>query len=400
MVKCLLAFGTGALQYEAEILATIKWGMQHWKMEEPFPVLPILKRLCTPELTQTTMPLSGELLLPSPAIHLRDIHVRGPALWSWMAVLLQYWQDHISVSLYGGRVRMSSELTEILMRDINPWLPHHSRFGWDYIADHCTLWLDVWEQFIEEHFWEWEAQKTCPYQLGPLEHNTKLAFHRHLIKRQAEMDAADSREDEAKKLPPKHQAAHEQQQRQAMPVWMDVCPAGMEGSLYPNWQWMQHTKPKGADKASTYKMPKDEAMKEKITLEEELNAKSIFNPLVPSSQSSEASPGSNVAGPKTPPHFSETPISIPPFDVSILDIPNKSAALSPVMDHENALLNLAPGLPVKGMGPSRIGRVSRGSGHSSGTSSPMSIGLPADTSLGVALRIRARAPTPTQFEDR
>ena len=152
-VKCLLVFRTGALWYMGEILATIEWGMQHWKMEEPFPGPPITKWLCMPELTQTTTPLRGELLLPSPAIHLRDIH----ALWSWMAMLLQYWQDHISMPLYGGRVRKVSELNKILMRDINPWLPHHSKFSWDYIADHCTLWLDVWEQFIEEHFREWEA---------------------------------------------------------------------------------------------------------------------------------------------------------------------------------------------------------------------------------------------------
>ena len=90
-VKCLLAFGTGALWYMAKILATIVWGMQHWKMEEPFPVPPIPKWLCMPELSQTTMPLRGELLLPSPAIHSRDICVQGPALWSRMAVLLQYW---------------------------------------------------------------------------------------------------------------------------------------------------------------------------------------------------------------------------------------------------------------------------------------------------------------------
>ena len=220
------------------------------------------------------------------------------------------------------------------------------------------------------------------------------------------MGAADSREEEAKKLPPECQVAHEQQQRQVMPAWTDICPAGMEGSLYPNWQWMQDTKPKGADKASPYKMPKDEAMKEKISLEEELNTKSVFDPLAPSSQSSEApssqlcdeaSPGSDAAGPKIPPHFSETPISIPPFDMSILDIPNKSVALSPVMDCENAL---APGSPVKGVGPSRIGCVSTMSGHSSGASSPMSIGSPAGTSLGVALRIKAKASTPTQFEDR
>ena len=69
---------------------------------------------------------------------------------------------------------------------------------------------------------------------------------------------------------------------------------------------------------------------------------------VPSSQSQDGlSPGLEVAGPKTPPHFSEGPVTIPPFDMSMLDIPNKSPALSPVTDHENALLNLAPGSPVK-----------------------------------------------------
>ena len=168
-------------------------------------------------------------------------------------------------------------------------------------------------------------------------------------------------------------------------------------------------KPKGADKASPYKMPKDEAVKENMSLEEELVTKSIFNPLAPSSQSSEApslqlcdkpSPGSDAPGPKILPHFSEGPVSIPPFDMSILDIPNKSAMLSPVMDHENALLNLAPGLPVKSVELSGIGCASRGSGRSSGTGSPMSIGSPASTRMGIALRIKARVPTPTQFGNR
>ena len=59
MVKCLLAFRTGALQYMVEILAIIEWGMQHRKMEEPFPVPPMPKWLCMPRLTQTTMPPGG-----------------------------------------------------------------------------------------------------------------------------------------------------------------------------------------------------------------------------------------------------------------------------------------------------------------------------------------------------
>ena len=408
-VKCLLAFGTSALWYATEILATIEWGMQHWKMEEPFPVPPIPKWLSMPGLTQTTMPLRGELPLPSPVIHLRDIHFWGPTLWAWIAVLLQYWQDHISVPLYSGRVRKASELTKVLIRNINPWLPHRSRFSWDYVINHTTLWLDIRKQFVKEHFQEWEAQKTHPYQLGPLEHDTELAYHRRLTRRQAEMDTMDSREEEAKKLLLECQMVREEQKLQATPVRMDMCPAAMESSLYPNWKHKQDTKPKGIDKLRPYKMPKEEA-KGKLTLEEELDTKSVFNPLVPSSQSSKApnlqlryklSPGSDATGPKTPPHFCEGPISIPPYEVSILGIPNKSAALLPIMDHENNLLNLAPGLPVKGVGLSGIGcGIGRGSGLSSGTGSPMSIGLPVGTSLGVTLKIRARVSTPAQFEDK
>ena len=35
-VKCLVAFGENALKYAAEVLATIKWGTQHWKLQESF----------------------------------------------------------------------------------------------------------------------------------------------------------------------------------------------------------------------------------------------------------------------------------------------------------------------------------------------------------------------------
>ena len=38
-VKCLVAFGENALKYAAKILATIEWGTQHWKLQEPFQYL-------------------------------------------------------------------------------------------------------------------------------------------------------------------------------------------------------------------------------------------------------------------------------------------------------------------------------------------------------------------------
>ena len=101
-VKCLLAFGDQAQKFAAEVLATIEWGTQHWKLQETFPVPVIPKWLLMPEFTQTMTLLRGELPLMPTGGHFEDIHVRCPAMWSWMAVLLQYWQDYMTPHLYGG----------------------------------------------------------------------------------------------------------------------------------------------------------------------------------------------------------------------------------------------------------------------------------------------------------
>ena len=75
------------------------------------------------------------------------------------------------------------------------------------------------------------------------------------------------------------------------------------------------TKPQGSDQLRPYRTPRDE-VSQKSALEEELDADSVFDPLLGlSSQSSQpsgsqpnASPDTTMgaAGPKTPPHFSET----------------------------------------------------------------------------------------------
>ena len=146
-VKCLVAFGENALKYTVEVLATVEWGTQHWKLQESFPVPPVSRWLRTPELIQTTMPLRGELLLIPSGAHLEDIHIHSPALWAWIAVLLQYWQDYMTRQLYGGCFRQARDLANTLIHDINPWLPHRVHFGWIYVAAHATLWLDMRDQF-------------------------------------------------------------------------------------------------------------------------------------------------------------------------------------------------------------------------------------------------------------
>ena len=95
-VKCLSAFGDQAQKFAAEVLAIIEWGTQHWKLQETFLVPVIPRWLQTPEFTQTKTLLRGELPLMPTGCHFEDIRVRCPAMWSWMAILLQYWQDHMT----------------------------------------------------------------------------------------------------------------------------------------------------------------------------------------------------------------------------------------------------------------------------------------------------------------
>ena len=290
------------------------------------PVPPVPKWLCMPQMTQTTMPLRGELPLTPAGAHLRDIRIRSPALWAWMAVLLQFWQDHITQDLFGGRVCHANDLANTLIRNINPWLPHSAQFGWDYVATQAMLWLNIREQFTEEHFREWEAQKSQLCQFGTLKHDTEIVYHQHLTKRQAKLEAAESREAAAKQLPLERQAAHAERQAWAMPMKMDVLPVWLDSSLYPNGAWKQDTIPKGSDLPRPYKTPREDDRKA-LTLEEELDVKSVFDPLVSGSQSSQllnfqssTAPDTTteMAGPKTPPHFCEAPVSILPFDLALI----------------------------------------------------------------------------------
>ena len=162
----------------------------------------VLRWLWTPVLMQTTTPLRGELLLIPSGAHLEDIHIRIPATWVWIAVLLQYWQDHMPRQLYRGCFRQASDLANTLIHDINPWLPHSVHFGWNYVAAHATLWLDMRDQFVDEHHAEWEGQKLLTCSLNDLERNTEVVYWERLMKRESNKLAANSREATAKELPP------------------------------------------------------------------------------------------------------------------------------------------------------------------------------------------------------
>ena len=99
----------------------------------------------------------------------------------------------------------------------------------------ATLWLDVGDQFAEEHITEWEAQKsqTCP--LNDLERDTEVIYRARIIKRQDDKAVADSREAATKQLPPERQVACMERQASAMPTNPDAASMRLGAALYPNW---------------------------------------------------------------------------------------------------------------------------------------------------------------------
>ena len=218
--------------------------------------MPLVSRwLHTPEFMQMTTPLRGELPLIPTSIHFEDIPVRCPAVWAWMAVLLQYWQDHMTRHLYGGRFHQTSDLATTLIWDINPWLLHKLQFGWGYVAMHATLWIDQRDQFAEEHVEEWEAQKAKTCALNDLEWDTEVIYRACIIKRQEDKVLTNSKEAAAKELPPDRQAARAKRQASAMPRKEDVTSTSTGATLYPDWFMRCRTKPTGCDVPRPYRMP-------------------------------------------------------------------------------------------------------------------------------------------------
>ena len=387
-VKCLSAFGDQAQKFAAEVLATVEWGTQHWKLQETFPVPVIPRWLQTPEFTQTTTPLRGELPLMPMGGHFEDIRMRCLAMWSWMAVLLQYWQDHMTPHLYGGRFHRISDLAATVIQDINPWLPHQACFGWGYVAMNATLWIDQRDHFSMEHLEEWAEQKEQECTLNDLERDTKVVYRACIIRMQEDKILTDSKEAAMKDLPPERWAARAERQASATPRRDGVSSTSMSATLYPDWVLSQAGKRTSPDMPQLYRMPREGAGG-CLILEEELDASSVFDPLQ-SSQGAE--------GPQMPPHYNETPAYILQFNIARVGVLPK---MSPITDQENALLNLTPGSPLTHAAPPGLGRGKDGSGRSSCSGSPMSLGSPAvGSSLALAIKVRTCPGTPSAFGGR
>ena len=250
--------------------------------------------------------------------------------------------------LYGGRFHRISDLAATVIRDINPWLPHQARFGWGYVAMNATLWIDLWDHFAMEHHEEWTEQKVQECALNDLERDTEVVYRARIIRRQEDKLITDSKEAAAKNLPPERRAARVERQAGATPRKNDVSSTSMSATLYPDWVLSWAGKHSSPDMPQPYRTPREGASR-RLTLEEELDASSVFDPLQ-SSQGAE--------GPRIPPHYSEAPTNIPPFDIAKVGMLPR---MSPITDQENALLNvlqdpLLGALPLQDWTEVRVGQ--------------------------------------------
>ena len=151
----------------------------------------------------------------------------------------------------------------------------------------------------DKHHAEWEGQKLLTCSLNNLECNTEVVYREHLVKRENDNLVANSREAAAKELPPDRQVAHAERQARAMPTNPDVAPLSSQAALYPNWVEAPVSKPQGGNQPRPYRMPRQEA-DQNFTLEEELDAKSVFDPLLGlGSQSSQPLDSQPSASPDT-----------------------------------------------------------------------------------------------------
>ena len=214
----------------------------------------------------------------------------------------------------------------------------------------AMLWIDQRDHFAMEHQEEWAKQKEQECTLNDLERDTEVVYRARIIRRQEDKLIANRKEAAAKDFPPEQRVAREERQAGATPRKDGVSSTSMSTTLYPDWVLSWAGKCTSPDTPQLYWMPREGA-RGRLTLEEELDASSVFDPLQPSQ---------GAEGPRTPPHYSETPTTIPAFDIAKVGVLPR---MSPITDQENAFLNVAPGSPVRHATPPGLDRGQGGSGH-------------------------------------
>ena len=142
----------------------------------------------------------------------------------------------------------------------------------------AMLWIDQRDHFAMEYQEEWTEQKEQECALNDLERDTEVVYRAHIIRRQEDKLIADSKEAAAKDLPPERQVARAERQAGATPRKDGVSSTSMSTTLYPDWVLSRAGKRSSPDTPQPYRMPREGA-RGHLTLEEELDASAVFDPL-------------------------------------------------------------------------------------------------------------------------
>ena len=113
-----------------------------------------------------------------------------------------------------------------------------------------------------------------------------MVYRARIIRRQEDKVLADSKEAAVKDLPPERRAAHAERQAGATPRKDGMSSTSMSATLYPDWVLSQAGRRTSPDTPQLYQMPREDTGR-CLTLEEELDASSVFDPL----QSSQGAEG-------------------------------------------------------------------------------------------------------------
>ena len=86
-----------------------------------------------------------------------DVREKCTEGWIWMASILQFWTDEVSITdgeLFGDRIRPASALAEYVMSTMNPVLEPGYKVSWDHVINH-TPWMNkrLFNTTSEEDHW-------------------------------------------------------------------------------------------------------------------------------------------------------------------------------------------------------------------------------------------------------
>ena len=158
-INSLWHFSENAKTFALEIVAIIDWGWKYVDAGFHYPV-PIFPHYLFNKFAGSRQ---GGGQVPNKPDHLAkargDVWEKCTEGWIWMASILQFWMDEVSITngeLFGDRIRLASALTEYVMSTMNPVLELGYKVSWDHVINH-TPWMNkkLFNMTSEEDHWIW-----------------------------------------------------------------------------------------------------------------------------------------------------------------------------------------------------------------------------------------------------